>query len=333
MNETSRPALVQPMAVTNRANSRDRLMEQVIDNTRQGFDVDAFHVMDRRDNSLIEDEILNGSQSSKFLYVMEGMKGEDGKPVSGVSVIGARHLAATYGGLKHRIVASMRKVGPLVINTSYPQPGVPMATSIQRIPEIESDPDSYTVIMEVTDIKTGNSQMHEKTEERYGRRRDGSTFERPNYQIIAQSKCFRNSTLAVVPQDILIRWKADLLKLDKHKDIITDGVRDEKLSGILQFAAAKAIPIDRHKVEELTMDQISGLREAAQGGQPAFVNAAKALGLIVPDDQPQQTTPEPEKPRASTKRADKAACNAPATQPQEPPPSDPGDPGPQELFA
>lgn len=321
MNETTRPQLVQPREMT-RTGSRDNLLNKVIENTAQGgFDAEVFHVMNKRDDSLIEDEILNGSQSSKFLYVMEGMKGEDGKPVSGISVIGARHLAATYGGLKHRIVASVRKVGSQVINTSYPQPGVPMATHVQSIPEIEGEPDSYTVIIEITDVKKGNSLMVEKTEERYGRRRDGSAFERPNYQIIAQSKAFRNGTLSIVPQDVLIKWKLDLLKLDKHKDLITDGVRDEKLSGLMAFATKNSLPIDRQQSEELTMSQISGLQAAAVLGLPSFVNAAINLGLLAAAEDAEET-------KAKTTAKAPANTRKPAATQGGMPETDPGDPGP-----
>lgn len=320
MNETSRPVLVQPMAVTQRANPRDKLLDQVIDNTRQGFDIDAFHVMDRRDNTLIADEVLNGAGSNKFVYSFD----IQGKNVSGVSVIGARHLASIYGGLKHRIVASTQKVGSLHIFKSYPSENSRMFVQAESILSLADEDDFYEVLVEITDIKTGNTIQVEKRELAEEKRRDGSRYGRPHYQLIAQSKAFRNGILDIIPQDVVMKWKQQQLALGKN-DIITGGVRDEKLSGILQFAAAKAIPIDRRMVEELTMDQISGLREAAQGGQPAFVNAAKALGLIAQDEATEVKSED--KPKPTSKPTQRAAAQAPA-QSNEPPPADPGDPGP-----
>ncbi len=83
-----------------------------------GFDVDAWHVMEERDNALIADEILHGPGSSKFVYsfAIAGQR----EPVSGISVVGARHLAAHYKGLKHRVVAAIQKTGALFTFTSYP---------------------------------------------------------------------------------------------------------------------------------------------------------------------------------------------------------------------
>src|SRR5215470_9213911 len=79
-----------------------------------GWDPDAWHVMERRDEELIADEILNGAGSSKFVYSFD----IQGTAVSGISVIGARHLAAHYGGLKHRLVASAQKTGEMFVFTS-----------------------------------------------------------------------------------------------------------------------------------------------------------------------------------------------------------------------
>jgi hypothetical protein len=91
-----------------------------------------------------------------------------------------------------------------------------------------------------------------------------------------------------------------MLKL-KKTETITASVLDEKRSNVLRFAAQRAIALDRHAVEALTLDQIAGLGDAAREGQlPAFVEAARALGLEVGQDQqappvsqvvPQQTSP------------------------------------------
>ncbi len=282
---TTRPALAHAMT-NSRAAVAPRLLDEVIERTRLGgFDAEAWHVMDRRDNALIEDEILNGAGSSKFVYVLEGMKGEDGKPVSGISVIGARHLAAHYGGIKHRIIAAMRKVGAQVITTSYPAPGVPMTTHVDFIGALADEPDSYTAIIEITDIKTGNSIMVEKREAITGRRRDGSLYERPHYDVIAQSKAYRNGVLAIIPQNVLIQWKLEMLKLDKNRDVITESVIDEKRDGVMQFAAAKGFAIDRGALAGLAMAQIAGLAEAARTKDAVvFARSAISLGLLQESD-------------------------------------------------
>src|SRR4051812_34086522 len=89
-----------------------------------GFDADAFHVMEQRDNALIQDEVLHGSMSRKFVYSFPiRSQGGTSTTVSGISVIGARQLAFHYRGLKHRIVASQEKTGTVFKFTSYPQPG------------------------------------------------------------------------------------------------------------------------------------------------------------------------------------------------------------------
>jgi hypothetical protein len=153
------------------------------------------------------------------------------------------------------------------------------------------------------DIKTGNSIQIERRELRFEERRGGGHYERPNYATIAQSKAYRNAVLSLVPQDIVIRWKAQQLKLQKS-ETITASVLDEKRGHVIRFAAQRAIALDRRAVEGLTLDQISGLGDAAREGRlPAFVEAARALGLEVaqgsaaeaaePQQQQQQTTSSP----------------------------------------
>ena len=256
-----------------------------------GFDADVWHVIDDRDNALIADELLNGSASSKFVYSFD----ITGTKVTGISVIGARHLAATYGGLKHRIVGSVQKIGALHTFKSYPAPNMPMLVQVQIIPELASEPDYYEALVELTDLKTGNTVQVEKRELRLERKRDGSYFERPHYQIIAQSKAYRNGVLSLIPQDVQLEWKAKQLALGKNIEI-AHGVREEKLGAILQFAAAKALPFERRQLEELTMDQISGLREAAKEGLEVFTSAALNLGLVAqaePETAKATKTPPP----------------------------------------
>lgn len=302
--------------------ARMNAIETVRTATGGGFDAEAWRVMDRRDEALIRDEIMNGAGSSKFVYNFK----VSGKMVSGVSVIGARQLAYHYQGIRHRLIASVEKIGPLFTFTSFPQPGMAMAVSAQVIHELEREDDFYQVLVEIEDIKTGNIVQVEKREQRLGKRDDGSNFERPHYSVIAQSKAYRNGVLALIPQDVQLRWKIEMLKLGKDEEI-TDDVLSEKRAGILRFAAAKAIPLMRDAVNELTMDQIAGLADAARtGNAPAFAQSCVALGLAdgevhteaegsaeAPKSTPKPST-APRKPRETTA--------APQTQS--------GDPGPQD---
>jgi hypothetical protein len=261
----TRPQLVSP---------RQQTLEAV--RTFSGFDVDAWHVMNERDNALIADEVLHGAGSSTFVYNFEIA----GKQVAGISVIGARHLANHYKGLQHRIVASMEKIGPLFSFVAYPGEH-PMSVSCSVVAELAEEADFYAAVVEMTDLKTGNKIQTERRESRVEFRRDGSSYERPNYATIAQSKAYRNAVLALIPQDVVIQWREAMLKL-KKTETITASVIDEKRSNVLRFAAQRAISLDRHAVEALTLDQIAGLGDAAREGQlPAFVTAARALGLEV----------------------------------------------------
>lgn len=261
-----------------------------------GFDVDAYHVMDERDNALIADEILHGAGSEAFIYHFN-IQGTD---VSGVSVIGARHLANHYRGLKHRIVGSVQKTGALHEYRAFPHGNFAGDTRTAVLHDLAGEPDYYAVVVEIEDIKTGNSIMVECREERFGTSRSGTQFDRPNYQKIAQSKAYRNAVLALVPQDVVIRWKAEMLKLRKG-ETITASVLDEKRAGVLRFAARSSVAIDRRRLDALTLDQISGLGDAAREGQlPAFVQAAGALGLTTTAEiaaPPPLVEPQPE-PRA-----------------------------------
>jgi hypothetical protein len=272
-----RPQLISPRAAQTL---------EAVRNVTGGFDVDAWHVMDERDNQLVADEILHGTGSSTFVYDFEIA----GKRVSGVSVVGARHLAAHYRGLKHRLVASMQKTGELFVFQSFPAENMPMSVSASVVHELGAEPDFYSAIVEIADIKTGNSIQIERREQRFESRRDGSQYERPNYQTIAQSKAYRNAVLSLVPQDVVIRWKEEMLKLRKS-DSITASVLDEKRSGVLRFAAQHGLSLDRRAITQLTIDQIGGLGDAAREGQlPAFANSARALGLEISQGEAQ---PEP----------------------------------------
>jgi hypothetical protein len=294
--------------------------------------------MERRDDQLIADEILHGPGSSKFVYsfAIAGQR----EPVSGISVVGARHLAAHYKGLKHRLVAAMQKTGALFTFTSYPAENLPMQVSCSIVPELADEDDFYAAVCEMVDIKTGNAIQIERRELRFEERRGGGQFERPNYATIAQSKAYRNAVLALVPQDVAIRWKIEMLRLNKE-DVITESVIDQKRANVLQFAAQKAIALDRQAVEHLTLDQIAGLGDAAREGRlPAFVEAAKALGLAaepgalvatpgppgqqreeMTQEQPGESAPPAAREPASRRRAGTAPAQtgaAAANRPEEP---------------
>ena len=306
------PSPSRPAAVASPASpvGRSSLLEQVIASTASGggFDADAFHVMEKRDESLIASEVLNGSGSSKFVYEFS----VSGKLVSGISVVGARHLAYHYGGIRHRLIAATEKSGSLFTFTTFPYEGTRMEVSCSTVRELESEPDFYTALIEITDIKTGNSIQVEKRELREERRQDGSYFARPHFQLIAQSKAFRNGVLAIIPQDIQLKWKLDQLRLDK-KDVITSGVADEKRAGVLRYAAAQGVAVNRQSIEALTLDQITGLGDAARSGDKgAFLRSAVALGIVTvtdvvdgnaPASQAAQEPPKERKPRQARQEA------------------------------
>jgi hypothetical protein len=198
-----------------------------------------------------------------------------------------------------------------------------MSVSASVVAELADEADFYAAVVEMTDLKTGNKIQTERRESRVEFRRDGTSYERPNYATIAQSKAYRNAVLALIPQDVVIQWREAMLKL-KKTETITASVIEEKRSNVLRFAAQRALALDRHAVEALTLDQIAGLGDAARDGQlPAFVEAARALGLQVgqeaateasapPKSTPaQQSPPQPQESRqARTPSAQPMATNA-----------------------
>jgi hypothetical protein len=251
------------------------------------FDPAAWHAMQERDATLIRDQLLHGVTDDKWVYSFD----VKGKKVEGVSVIGARHLASQYGGIKSRIVASVDKAGSLFIFKSFE----PLQIVAQRIFELEDVDDFYEVVMEIQDIKTGNSIQVRKKEEKTERRRDGSRFERPHYDVIAESKAFRNGVLALLPQDVV---RAFMLRAKQSSKVAEEKTIDQLRAGVLAFAARSAIPLDRPSVESLTYEQIWGLGSAARGTKMEFRAAAEALGLMpsatdATDAEPAHDTPAP----------------------------------------
>lgn len=279
------------------------LMERVLQQTvASGFDADAWHVMQQRDNALIEQEIINGAGSSKFIYNFSIA----GTNVSGISAVGARELRAHYGGIETAMLSSWRKEGALFVFTTYPHNGSHSSIETRRIPELADEPDGYNCLMQVRDIKTGNVTVAEKFEKRYESKRDGSSYERPHFATIAQAKAERNGILAIIPQAVQLKWKEEMLKHGKT-DTITSSVLAEKRGNVLRFAAAKAIQIDRRMVETLTLDQIAGLGDAArEGATDQFRAAAAALGIMATGGLQVQVPAQQEAPAETKAPAPKA---------------------------
>ena len=289
--------------------TRDRFaLMEAVSKGEGTFDVDAWHAMDRRDNALVEQEVLHGMSSSKFVYQFK----IQGKVVSGISVIGARHLANHAGGLQHKMIGSMHKVGKLFTFTSYPQVGIPMNVQCALLPELADEEDFFGAVIEIHDIKSGNTIQVEKRESRYGYTQEGGKYEKPHYQIIAQAKAYRNGILALVSQDLQIKWKVEQMRLGKDEEIGPD-VFEEKRGGILRYAAANKIPVDRRAIEALTFDQIAGLSDAAKADKvDGFRAAAEALGILARLGITAEQMPQP---RTATQRP----ASAPAPQQQQAP--------------
>jgi hypothetical protein len=287
-----------------------------------GFDIDAFHVMEQRDNALIQDEILHGAMSRKFVYSFKIKE----TLVTGISVIGARQLAFHYQGLQHRIVASQEKTGTIFKFTSYPQPGMPMSVQASVLPELANEEDFYSAVVEVKDIKTGNTVQMESAETRMESRRDGSVYERPHFAKIAQAKAYRNAILALIPQDIQLKWKTQMLELGDGV-VITEDVIEEKRAGVLRYAAQNAIPISRPALQAIGYDQITGLSDAARTGLPAFRAALSALGMA-DGGQPEPEPPPPARTASRPPRQPRQQHQA-SGPPADPPPH-PGTDGPPE---
>lgn len=286
------------------------------------FDPDAWHIMQERDNALIEQEILHGAGSSKFVYSYHN--GTD--MVSGVSVIGARHLAATYGGIKHSLISSITKTGAQMLCMTYPRVSIPMSMHCILIPELMKEDDFYTVVIEINDLKTGNVIQVETSETRIGLKKGGKeTYDKIHYKAIAQSKAFRNGVLDILPQDVTIEWKYKMLSLGKD-DVITRDVLGEKRAGVLRYAARVGLEIDRTAVENLLMPQIAGLSDAAAHEQfEGFRASAAALRILASNQAASRAAwagawpsqQEQPAPQQGPKAAPKSRAQPTAAAPQE----------------
>lgn len=233
------------------------------------FDPDAWHVMQERDNSLIRDELLHGAASNAYVYSFN-LKGSQ---VTGISVVGARELAAQYKGIKSRIVATVEKRGNLFIFRTF----APLSIETRSLPELSDETDFYEVVMEVEDIKTGNSIQVRKKESKLEMKRDGSAYERPHFDVIAESKAFRNGVLSVLPQSVIREFKERSLKAGQTSN---EETIDQIRAKVAAFATKNAIPVDRQALAGLGYAEISGLGGAARQSVDQFREAAASLGLV-----------------------------------------------------
>lgn len=236
------------------------------------FDAEAWHAMQERDTMLIRDEVLHGYAGKEYVYDFTIQQTK----VRGVSVVGARALATFYGGIKTRLVASVDKTGALFVFKSFE----PLAVMAQRVMELADDPDFYEVVIEVQDIKTGNSTQVRKKEfktEKRSASKGGGSYDRPHYDVIAESKAKRNGILELIPQDVIRAFMERCLKAGDSK---TEKTIDQLRAGLLSFCAKNAIAVERAAIEELTYDQIYGLGAAANGGVEQFRAAAVAMGIV-----------------------------------------------------
>lgn len=234
-----------------------------------GFNPDAYHAMQERDAMLIRDEVLHGYTGKEYVYDFEVA----GTKVRGVSAIGSRALASFYGGIQSRLIASIDKTGALFVCKGFE----PFSVHAQIVRELAEEEDFYEVLMEVTDIKTGNrTQVRKKEYKREYSKAKKQWYERPHYDTIAESKAKRNGILELVPQDVIQRFIELCVKQGNTK---TEKTLDQLRAGALAFASKNAIPLDRDALGELTYDQIFGMGQAAQAGVAQFKESVYALGL------------------------------------------------------
>ncbi|MDY0046024.1 MAG: hypothetical protein RBS10_01270 [Thauera propionica] len=237
-------------------------------NAVSSFNPDAWHAMQARDDQLIRDSVLHGYAGKEYVYSFK----IQGTQVTGVSVVGARELASHYGGIKHRIVASVDKTGSLFVFKSFE----PLAVQANIIPQLAGEEDFYEVVIEITDIKTGNSIQVRKKETKQEKRRDGSAYDRPHYDVIAESKAYRNGVLSIIPQNVIKEFEERALKAGHAGETKT---LDQLRSGALAFCAKNGIAVERQSIANLTYAELQGLSASAANGVEAFRESAEALGL------------------------------------------------------
>lgn len=278
------------------------VFQTLLQRSVQVFDPDAYHVMQQRDEQLIEDELLRGAGSKAFVYSFP----LQGSTVTGVSVIGARQLASEYGGIKSRIVATVEKRGSLFIFRSFE----PLNIETRVLHELSDEVDYYECIMQVDDIKSGNAIQVRKKESKLEKKRDGSMFERPHYDVICESKAYRNGVLSVLPQSVIQQFKAKHLAAGNSSD---EKTMDQLRAGALQFSTKHGLTLNRAVLQQLTYAEIAGIGGAASLGVDAFRKACEAVGLV--EAATGEVPPPPPPPAARGKAAPAAPAHTPPAAP------------------
>lgn len=283
------------------------------------FNPDAYHVMQERDNALIRDEIMHGAASKAFVYSFS----IKGSTVTGISVVGARELASQYKGIKSRIVATVEKRGALFIFRSFN----PLNIETRVLPELEQDEDFYECVMEVSDIKTGNSIEVRKKEAKTEKKRDGGFFERPHYDVIAESKAYRNGVLSVLPQSVIKDFQKKCLEAGNTS---SEETIDQRRSRVQTFATKNGIALSRTAVNELSYAELDGLGGAARESLEAFRSACAAVGILAASEIADRATGEipPPAARAAAKQAPAPAQRRAAPHDQQDDPRPDPDPAP-----
>lgn len=159
--------------------------------------------MQQRDDQLIPDSILHG-YSGRSTFSL---------PTSRASPLPESASSAPANwrpitGIKHRIVVAVDKTGSLFVFKSFE----PLNVQANIIPQLVDEDDFYEVVIEITDIKTGNSIQVRKKETKTEKRQNGSSYARPHYDVIAESKAYRNGVLSIIPQSVIKEFEARALR-------------------------------------------------------------------------------------------------------------------------
>lgn len=235
----------------------------------RNFNPDAYHVMQQRDEALIRDQVIHGYANKDFVYRFS----IGGKTVTGISVVGAREIASKYGGIKARIVATIEKRGPLFIFCTFSPPTI----DTRHIYDLAEQEDFYECVMEVQDLKSGNSIEVRKKEFRREKTGQGKMFERPHYSSIAESKAYRNGVLSILPQNVISEFEERCLKAG---NVSNEKTLDQLRDGALSFASKNGIAVDRVAFSALTYAELYGLGSSAAGGAKQFSETCQSLGLL-----------------------------------------------------
>jgi hypothetical protein len=256
------------------AHRNDSPLSDLLNRPVRSFDPDAYHVMQARDEQLIRDSVLHGTIIKDYVYSFN----IKGTKVTGISVVGARQLACEYKGIKSRIVGSAEKTGSMFVFRSFD----PMSIHVQHIPELADEGDYYECILEISDIKTGNSIQVRKKELKVERKSDGGTFARPHYDVIAESKAFRNGVLAIIPQAVIAEFEKKALAAGNGSQ---ERTMDQLRDSLIAFATKNGIAVDRAAVTQLTYAELMGIGSASKESVKAFESACVASGIA--DDREQ----------------------------------------------